>query len=215
VALEDHERANACYFDECFRILGLASRAYDLWLTQEQGERGKLLNLLLPNCSFHGESLRATYRKPFCWIAEGHQCSDWLPGPDDCRNWVEEHAFPLTQGLQRDMEGNPVALPPLPKSAITLAIEYRDMLDRGVVDTQAELADRAGVTPARVSQLLKLFTLPEPILAYLRDLSEAERKRFSERHLRPIAGNSQHEVQLAMFEGLRRQPHPVARIPEP
>jgi site-specific DNA recombinase len=87
-AMEDHERANACYFDEGFRILGLASRAHDLWLTQEQGERRKLLNLLLSNCSFDGESLRATYRKPFCWIAEGHQCSDWLPLVDELRKWM-------------------------------------------------------------------------------------------------------------------------------
>jgi len=59
-AIERHERANEVYFDEGFRILGLANRAYDLWLEQEAEERRKLLDILLSNCSFDGERLRAT-----------------------------------------------------------------------------------------------------------------------------------------------------------
>ncbi len=81
-AIERHEGANQCYFDEGFRILGLAQRAYDLWREQEAKERRKLLDILLSNCTFDGERLRGTYTKPFCWLAEGRGCSDWLPGPD-------------------------------------------------------------------------------------------------------------------------------------
>jgi len=83
-AMERHEQANQCYFDEGFRILGLAARAHDLWLTQEAKERRKLLDILLSNCSFDGERLRGTYTKPFCWLAEGLDRSDWLP---TTRSW--------------------------------------------------------------------------------------------------------------------------------
>lgn len=78
-AVERHEQANQGYFDEGDRILDLASRAYDLWLQQPPEEKRKLLNLLLSNCTFDGENLSPTYKKPFCWLAEGLACSDWLP----------------------------------------------------------------------------------------------------------------------------------------
>lgn len=81
-SIEKHQGANQGYFEEGGRILDLASRAYDLWLQQPAEEKRKLLNLLLSNCTFDGETLRATYRKPFCWLAEGLRCSVWLPGPD-------------------------------------------------------------------------------------------------------------------------------------
>lgn len=82
VAMERHENANRIYFEEGFRILDLAGRAYDLWLAQGAFEKRKLLDVVLSNCTFDGETLTATYRKPFCWLAEGLRCSDWLPGPD-------------------------------------------------------------------------------------------------------------------------------------
>lgn len=81
-AIERHDRASLAYFDQGFIILGPATRAHELWQQQEAQERRKLLEILLSNCSFDGEKLRATYRKPFCWLVEGRLCSDWLPGPD-------------------------------------------------------------------------------------------------------------------------------------
>ena len=76
-SIETHENANDLYLDAGSQLLSLAQRAYDLWLTQPQEERRKLLDLLLLNCTFDGESLRATYRKPFCWLAEGSLRSIW------------------------------------------------------------------------------------------------------------------------------------------
>ena len=81
-ALEQHENANQCYFDEGSRILELASKAYSLWIRQDPLEKRKLLDILLSNCTFDGENLHPDYRKPFCWLAEGLRCSDWLPGAD-------------------------------------------------------------------------------------------------------------------------------------
>jgi len=76
-SIEAHENANDVYLDAGSQLLGLAQRAYDLWLTRPQEERRKLLDILLLNCSFDGERLRPTYRKPFCWLAEGPLCSVW------------------------------------------------------------------------------------------------------------------------------------------
>ena len=81
-AVERHQTANHLYLDEGARILDLARRAHDLWEKQPQEGKRKLLETLLSNCTFDGENLDATYRKPFCWLAEGSQCSDWLPAPD-------------------------------------------------------------------------------------------------------------------------------------
>ena len=75
--LEQHQKANTFYFDAGARVLRLAQKAYDLWLAQPQTEKRKLLDVLLLNCTFDGEDLGATYRKPFCWLAEGSLRSIW------------------------------------------------------------------------------------------------------------------------------------------
>ncbi|MBU0606968.1 MAG: recombinase family protein, partial [Armatimonadetes bacterium] len=78
-AMETHQRANEVYFEEGFRILELAGKAHDLWLSQPPEGKRKLLNLVQSNCTFDGVSLTATYTKPFCWLAEGSVCDNWLP----------------------------------------------------------------------------------------------------------------------------------------
>jgi hypothetical protein len=87
-SIEKHENANRYYFDEGCQILDLAGRAYDLWLKQDSFGKRELLNIVLSNCSFDGVSLTATYAKPFCWLAEGLVCSDWLPLLDSLGNWM-------------------------------------------------------------------------------------------------------------------------------
>ncbi len=81
-ALEQHEGANQFYFEEGARIIELANKAYSLWIRQDPFEKRKLLDILLSNCTFDGENLHPDYEKPFCWLAEGLKCSDWLPGAD-------------------------------------------------------------------------------------------------------------------------------------
>ena len=87
-SMEKHEQANQAYFEAGSHILHLAARAYDLWLQQDSFGKTELLNIVLSNCTFDGESLRATYAKPFCWIAEGRERSDWLPQADDLRTYL-------------------------------------------------------------------------------------------------------------------------------
>jgi len=75
--VEAHQSANQLYLDAGVKILRLSQQAYPLWLSQPQMEKRKLLNLLLLNCTFDGENLYATYRKPFCWLAEGSVRPIW------------------------------------------------------------------------------------------------------------------------------------------
>jgi site-specific DNA recombinase len=88
-SLEQHQKANTFYFDAGVRVLRLAQKAYDLWLAQPQTEKRKLLDVLLPNCTFDGENLDATYRKPFCWLTEGSLRSVWRAIRNDFANWLQ------------------------------------------------------------------------------------------------------------------------------
>ena len=75
--IEQHQRANQFYFDAGVKVLRLAQRAHTLWLAQPPTERRRLLDVLLLNCTFDGTKLSPTYRKPFCWLAEGPVSSIW------------------------------------------------------------------------------------------------------------------------------------------
>jgi len=75
--IEAHQSANQLYLDAGVKMLRLSQQAYPLWLSQPQNEKRKLLYLLLLNCTFDGENLYATYRKPFCWLAEGSVRPIW------------------------------------------------------------------------------------------------------------------------------------------
>ena len=160
-AIERHRTANQFYFDEGVRVLELAQRAYDLWLRQPQSEKRKLLDILLSNCTFDGATLLPEYRKPFCWLAEGHGCPDWLPGAGNCKNFflwftlAAESALDGPQGRIREDAGERRV------PALVLAYEFQGLLDAGVVNTRADIARRHNVTRARVTQLMNLLTLPE------------------------------------------------------
>ena len=205
VALEQHENANQCYFDEGSRILELASKAYSLWIRQDSFEKRKLLDILLSNCTFDGENLHPDYKKPFRWWAEGLECSDWLPEPDNCENFVESFTFPL-------QERSPAGLPNHQGQQITertpaieQALGFRRLLDEGIVASQKELAQLHGLTPARVSQVLALLRLPPEIVNYLQSLPAGENNFYSERRLRIIARIPGRAHQIDAFADLQRR----------
>lgn len=76
-ALERHQRANHVYFEEGERLLRLAQKAYNLWLSQGREERRELLTALGSNYTWDGENLAVSMRKPFCWLAEGPIRTVW------------------------------------------------------------------------------------------------------------------------------------------
>jgi ParB-like chromosome segregation protein Spo0J len=71
------------------------------------------------------------------------------------------------------------------KHIIHKAIEWKSMLDEGIVTSLNEIAKREGLSRARVTQVMNLLKLPVEVrefLARLDDLKEI--RRYSERRLR-------------------------------
>ncbi len=68
--ISGHQRAESAYFKEGVDLLELASRARELFQSQEPAEKRKLLNFVLSNSSWREGRLTATYRKPFDLISE-------------------------------------------------------------------------------------------------------------------------------------------------
>jgi DNA-binding transcriptional MocR family regulator len=48
------------------------------------------------------------------------------------------------------------------------AVEFRRLLDEGEVESRAELARRAGVSRARVTQVMGVWRLHRPVVEHLR-----------------------------------------------
>ena len=95
--IECHEFADDTYMDEGIELLKLAKDAHRLFEKQSPGEKSRMLNLLLSNCSWKNNELTADFKQPFDLLAEttivayqaktaGTDGSDrfenWLPGPD-------------------------------------------------------------------------------------------------------------------------------------
>lgn len=86
---------------------------------------------------------------------------------------------------------------------LRMAQEWRRQLDAGDVRTQAEIARHAGITRARVTQVMGLLHLAPEIQEYLLTLPDtASRPAITEHALRPIAQIEDAKNQLAEFRGL-------------
>ena len=73
------------------RIFELANKAHFLYISQNPGEKAKLLKMLFSNCSVDAVSVSPTYRKPFDMIAKRALLNEWSgredsnlrpPGPE-------------------------------------------------------------------------------------------------------------------------------------
>ena len=117
----------------------------------------------------------------------GSTCSPlfcWLPENQSTHNWQDEFTIPCKPSITKPLEHQS----PDPKNAVHLALELKDMLDRGVVNNQSELAERIGFNRARISQILNLLKLPEDVVEDLAQMEEPyELHFFTERRLRHIA----------------------------
>ena len=67
--IAEHQAANRNYLDEGIQLAELAARAHSLFLSQEPGERRRLLNFLLSSCSWKGGTLTPEWRQPFDLLA--------------------------------------------------------------------------------------------------------------------------------------------------
>ena len=127
----------------------------------------------------------------------------WLPNADNWENSVSRFVFSLPQA--RITPQRP--FPPKPKtpirSAIDLALEFQRLLDERLVNNRAAIAERYGISRARVTQVLNLLRLPREILNLLAGPGDA---KLSERKLRTIVALPSQEDQVATVGAMAVKP---------
>jgi len=70
LAIQQHRNADRSYVDEGVRLLELASRAGELFRSQESAEKRELLRYVLSNSSWKDGQLTPTFRQPFDLILD-------------------------------------------------------------------------------------------------------------------------------------------------
>lgn len=75
--IEGSSKPDAKVYLEGFRLLELASRAYDLYKRQDPAGKNKFLKILLSNSTLEGGSVRPAYKKPFDILARGVKSEVW------------------------------------------------------------------------------------------------------------------------------------------
>ena len=68
--IERHGAAKESHMEDGVRLLELARNARQLFARQAPGEKKRLLNLLLSNCTWDDGKVRAVFRQPFDLVAE-------------------------------------------------------------------------------------------------------------------------------------------------
>jgi hypothetical protein len=124
---------------------------------------------------------------------------DWIPDLDECENFIEIILFSLPSPLVATQRPFPRKPQHNLKPAIEQVFESQRMLDERLVNSRAEIAQRHGISRARVTQLLNLLRLTPKVLTLLADSGDS---KWSERQLRGIVTLSSQEEQVAAFERL-------------
>ena len=75
--IQAHQVADHRYFEDGFKLLELASKAYQLYSKQPPEQKNKFLRILLSNCTPQGGTLHPTYKKPFDILARGVESRKW------------------------------------------------------------------------------------------------------------------------------------------
>jgi ParB-like chromosome segregation protein Spo0J len=121
------------------------------------------------------------------------------------RNFLEIILF----SLPRPLAGTERPFTPVPHtarmSAIELALEFQRLLDQGVVNNRAEIARRYGLSRARVTQILNVLQLPQPVLDFLADLPPDSGSFWTERRLRRVLNLPSEAAQLGAVRHMGRQ----------
>jgi hypothetical protein len=112
----------------------------------------------------------------------------WLPGPVDVRTFTPRITIPYNPLIMAVMRRAISMAASTKKHLVNVfqkAKHYSDLLQRGVVNSKAELARKEGIPRARITQILNLLNLTVEIQEYLATVKgEAF---FTERRLRRIA----------------------------
>ena len=87
--------------------------------------------------------------------------------------------------MAKKLKSEIVKKPEKKKHIIHKAIEWKNMLDDGSVNSMSEIARKEGFTRARVTQIMNLLKLPAEMQNFLLKLDDPmEIRKFSERKLR-------------------------------
>ncbi len=93
---------------------------------------------------------------------------------------------------------------PRVKELLLQAREWQKMLNSGEVRNQAEIAQREGITRARVTQIMHLLNLAPEIQDHILNMPKSsQRPPITDRALRPITQINDHHEQLEAFQELR------------
>jgi ParB-like chromosome segregation protein Spo0J len=83
---------------------------------------------------------------------------------------------------------------------------YSELLIKGLVNTQAEIARKEGLTRARVTQIMNLNKLAPEIKNYLKNMENPDEIQYlNEKHLRPLIQTKDHQKQIRKFEEIKRR----------
>ncbi|MEL6110837.1 MAG: hypothetical protein AAFU85_32935 [Planctomycetota bacterium] len=110
---------------------------------------------------------------------------------------------PMEHGAKREPEPRPPRVPHV-KRLMALAIRLEDLLDNGLVGNQSEIARAAGISTARVSQIVNLNRLAPDIQQTILELEPTTEKTdpFLERQVREIATHINWVRQRKRFKNL-------------
>ncbi|MHB8995300.1 MAG: hypothetical protein ACYC63_08645 [Armatimonadota bacterium] len=122
---------------------------------------------------------------------------------DECENFLEIILFSLPSPLIAPQRAIPSKPTSSIQTVIELAFEFQLLLDERVVNSQAEIAERYGISRARVTQVMNVLRLSQSALTLLNEVVADLRFTYTERHLRPILRLPTEAAQLAAIQRLR------------
>jgi hypothetical protein len=105
--------------------------------------------------------------------------------------------------------------PPRVACLLALAHRFEELVRSGVVHDYAEIARLGRVSPARVSQILKLLTLAPSIQECVLFLLPGIPEAITERDLRQVVRELRWDRQREMFESLLHRKLPAQAEPPP
>lgn len=76
--LEEHLKAGEDFRITVYKVLSLASRLYDLFISSKIDQKRQLINLVFSNLSLRGATLEYRLRKPFDLMVNRTTYSEWL-----------------------------------------------------------------------------------------------------------------------------------------
>lgn len=89
---------------------------------------------------------------------------------------------------------------------LVLAYEFQELLQAGVLNNRAEIAQRCALSRARVTQVMSLLELPQDIQEYVLSSPLHQRRSVSGRRLREIVKLADEKAQIEALQELQQDP---------